>query len=143
MIHRLLGAFALLALIGCASAGASTSSPSPARDGQGVVLCFAKHLSVWVQVRATPTSRAEGWGTGPSQPFLVAYSSRGFNPVFVRSEGAVIAWMDGERVVQTLRVGPGVEHQSPIQEVTAALVVPPGADLGLTPGDQVRLVSAL
>lgn len=142
MINRLLGALALLALLGCARAGASTSGPSSARDGQGVVLCFAKHLSVWVQVRATPVSRSEGWGSTPGQPFLVAYATRGFNPVFIRSEGALIAWMDGEKVVQTLRVAPGVEHQSPVQEVTSALVVPPGTDLGLAPGDTVRFVGA-
>lgn len=133
---------ALASLLGCGGSGVSQAGAIPAKDGQGVVLCFAKRLSVWVQVRATPASRAEGWGTGVPSPILVAYPARGFNPVFTRNDGAVIAWIDGERIVQTIRVNPETDHHSPIQEVTAALVVPPGWDMALTAGDSIRFVGA-
>ena len=142
MIPHLALALVLATLMGCGNPGASPTGAIPARDGQGVVLCFAKRLSVWVQVRATPASRSEGWGTGVPSPVLVAYPTRGFNPVFTRSEGAVIAWIDGERVVQTHRVTPDSDHQSPVQEVTAALVVPPGWDMALAAGDNIRFLGA-
>ncbi len=142
MMLRTLTACLLLALMGCGGGGGAVSSPQAGKDGQGVVLCFAKRLSVWVQVRATPTSRAEGWGAGVPAPALISYPSRGFNPVFTRNEGAVIAWIDGERVVQLLRVSPDLDHHSPVQEVTSALVVPAGFELPLVPGDAIRFVGA-
>ena len=142
MIRRLTLVLSFAALIGCGNPGAAPTGAIPARDGQGVVLCFAKRLSVWVQVRATPASRSEGWGSGVPAPVLVAYPTRGFNPVFTRNEGAVIAWIDGERIVQTLRVPSDADHRSPVQEVTAALVVPAGWDMGLAAGDSIRFVGA-
>lgn len=142
-MNRRVAPWLLCGLLACGNPGSAPSTGMAGRDGQGVVLCFSKQLAVWVQVRATPASRSEGWGAGIPAPVLVSYPSRGFNPVFTRrNEGLVVAWIDGDRVVQTQRASHEDEHLSPVQEVTAALVVPGGWNLGFAAGDVVRFVGA-
>jgi hypothetical protein len=139
-VRRLLAPLALVTLFGCASTNPVSTPPSV--DGNWVVLCFAKRMSVWVAVRATAESRAEGWATTTTSPVLVSYPSRGFNPAFTGEGNPWVVWMDGARVVQVAQATSGQKHLSPNQEVTAALLLPPSVEVGLTTGDTVQFVGA-
>jgi len=139
-VRTALAPVALLALLGCVNNHPAASPP--AGDGNGVVLCFAKRVSVWVAVRATAESRAEGWAATITTPVLVSYPSRGFNPAFTGEGNPWVVWVDGGRVVQVQQAPSGAKHLSPVQEVTAALLLPAGAEVGFVAGDTVQFVGA-
>lgn len=139
-MRKALVPLALLTLLGCENNNPVASPPTG--DGNGVVLCFAKRVSVWVAVRATAESRAEGWASTITSPVLVSYPNRGFNPAFTGEGSPWVVWVDGGRVVQVQRAASGAKHLSPVQEVTAALLLPTGAEVGFVAGDTVQFVSA-
>jgi hypothetical protein len=128
----------LLALLGCTKTG---GAPMPVvhQDGAGVILSFEKRVAIWVTIRATPESRANGWKERPQSPVLVFYDARGFNPAFTGGARLRVEWLDGDLVVRVDEAGEG-KHVSPTQEITAALLVPEGVETGLKVGDRILVV---
>lgn len=134
-------ALGLLALVSCARVGHDAKAAAPALlDGEGVVLSFSQRVSTWVTIRSTPESRTNGWKERLTQPVLVVYDSRGFNPVFTNRSRLRVEWIDRERVVRIDETPSEGRYVSPTQEVTAALLVPEGLSTGLRVGDQVLVV---
>lgn len=139
---------ALVALSGCRGRGVAESAPTPAvkhpvlNDGDGVVVSVPRRLALWVRVRASAATRADGWESA-QLPMLVAFPRRGVNPVFIpETQPLDVVWIDGDQVVA---VHPSTRGRggfdSPPRDVTAAVVGLPGIALGgLAPGDHVRLL---
>lgn len=136
----LLGALAL-ALPGCKPGGEAGRASLPLKDGGGVVLVFDRRLAVWVSVRASAEARSLGWKEGVSTPVFVTYPARGFNPAFTGGARLRVAWVDGERIIRVDEAAE-VRHVSPPQEVTGAILLPEGVEVGLQAGDRIRLVEA-
>lgn len=139
---------ALAALAGCRGRAVSevplpkTATQPTLSDGDGVVVSVPRRLALWVRVRASAVTRAEGWESA-QLPMLVAFPGRGVNPVFVpEGQSLDVVWIDGDQVVA---VHPSTKGRggfdSPPSDVTAAVVGLPGVVLGgLIPGDRVRLI---